>query len=132
MRIMIDTNVLISAILFPNSYPSQALQKVIEKENLVFCPHILDELHLIFQRKFTDKIKNLERFLSKLSYELVYTPLVIEQDRYPQIRDKADLPILVSAILAELDIIITGDKDFLSLEIDKPIILTPREFVDRY
>jgi len=132
MRIMIDTNVLISAILFPNSYPSQALQKVIEKENLVLCPHIIDELHIIFQRKFTDKIKNLERFLSKLSYELVYTPLTIDEDRYPQIRDRADLPILVSAILAELDIIITGDKDFLSLEIDKPIILTPREFVDRY
>ncbi|QNB47662.1 putative toxin-antitoxin system toxin component, PIN family [Thermanaerosceptrum fracticalcis] len=132
MRIMIDTNVLISAILFPGSSPTITLQKVIEKHNLVLCSHIIDEVHIVFERKFPEKIKNLERFLSKLSYELVYTPLDIEMNKYPQIRDNGDLPILVSAILADVDIIITGDKDFQSIEIEKPIVLTPREFLNIY
>jgi putative PIN family toxin of toxin-antitoxin system len=132
MRIMIDTNVLISAILFPGSSPTITLQKVIEKHNLVLCSHIIDEVHIVFERKFLEKIKNLERFLSKLSYELVYTPLDIEMNKYPQIRDNGDLPILVSAILADVDIIITGDKDFQSIEIEKPIVLTPRESLNIY
>ncbi|MBZ4654220.1 MAG: twitching motility protein PilT [Peptococcaceae bacterium] len=132
MRIMIDTNVLISAILFPGSSPTITLQKVIEKHNLVLCSHIIDEVHIVFERKFPEKIKNLERFLSKLSYELVYTPLDIEMNKYPQIRDNGDLPILVSAILADVDIIITGDKDFQSIEIEKPIVLTPRESLNIY
>jgi putative PIN family toxin of toxin-antitoxin system len=129
---MIDTNVLISAILFPGSSPTITLQKVIEKHNLVLCSHIIDEVHIVFERKFPEKIKNLERFLSKLSYELVYTPLDIEMNKYPQIRDNGDLPILVSAILADVDIIITGDKDFQSIEIEKPIVLTPRESLNIY
>lgn len=46
--------------------------------------------------------------------------------------DKKDLPILVSAILGDIDILITGDKDFARIEIDRPEILTPREFVEKY
>jgi putative PIN family toxin of toxin-antitoxin system len=129
---MIDTNVLISAILFPDSLPTATIKKVIEEHSLVLCPHIIEELHLVFERKFPERIKNLERFLSKLSYELVYTPIDIQEEGIPPIRDKWDLPILISAVMAEIDIIITGDKDFQSVEIEKPIILTPREFFDIY
>lgn len=132
MRIMIDTNVLISAILFPDSLPTATIKKVIEEHSLVLCQHIIEELHIVFERKFPEKIKNLERFLSKLSYELVYTPIGIQEDGIPTIRDKWDLPILISAMMAEVDIVITGDKDFQSIEIEKPIILTPREYFDAY
>ena len=132
MRIMIDTNVLISAIVFPGSLPTDTIKKVIEEYNLVLCPHIIEELHIVFERKFPERIKNLERFLSKLSYELVYTPIDIQEEGFPVIRDKWDLPILASAMMAEVDIIITGDKDFQSIEIEKPTILTPREFFDIY
>jgi len=132
MRIMIDTNVLISAIVFPGSLPTDTIKKVIEEHNLVLCPHIIEELHIVFERKFPERIKNLERFLSKLSYELVYTPIDIQEEGFPSIRDKWDLPILASAMIAEVDIIITGDKDFQSIEIEKPTILTPREFFDIY
>lgn len=129
---MIDSNVLISAILFPSSIPTVTIRKLIEEHNIVLCQHIIDEVHIVFERKFPEKIKNLERFLSKLSYELVYTPFDIETDSYIQIRDKGDLPILISAVMAEVDIIITGDKDFKDIEIEKPIILTPREFLNSY
>lgn len=71
-------------------------------------------------------------FLSKLSFELVYTPADINSASYPNIRDKEDLPIFVSALLSDVDILITGDKDFFELEINKPEIISPRDYLDRY
>lgn len=65
----------------------------------------------------------MEKYLSKFSYELVYTPLEIKNEEYPDIRDKDDLPILASAINSDVDIIVTGDKAFFELNIEKPEIL---------
>jgi len=130
MRIMVDTNVIISAILFPKSLPAKAVEKVMVEHHLVLCSHIIDELHRVFEEKFNNKLLHLEKFLSELSFELVYTPLKIECKNYPEIRDKADLPVLVSAIIEDIDIIITGDKDFFDLNITKPDIMNPRDFLD--
>ena len=88
MRIMIDTNIIISAILFPNSSPSKFIEEVTSKHTVVLCSHIIDELHRVFNRKFIEKLLNLERFLSKFSYEYVYTPLDIEIEKYPKIRNR--------------------------------------------
>ena len=38
----------------------------------------------------------------------------------------------MSAILSEMDVLITGDKDFQNIKIDKPEILTPTQFLDKY
>lgn len=74
----------------------------------------------------------LEKFLSKFSFELVYTPQDIEIEKYPAIRDIADLPILVSAIIEDVDVIGTGDKDFFDVEVEKPEIITVKEYFERY
>ena len=132
MRIMIDTNVIISTILFPKSQLSQVIRSVTEDHTLVLCSHIIEELHQIFKRKFRAKSHLLDNFLSKLAYELVYTPADINSANYPDIRDKEDLPIIVSAFLSEIDILVTGDKDFFEVDIDKPEIITPREYLERY
>ncbi len=132
MRIMIDTNIIISAILFPNSLPSRFVEEVTSKHSIVLCSHIIDELHRVFNKKFKDKLLYLEKFLSKFSFELVYTPQDIEIDKYPDIRDVADLPILVSAIVEDVDVIVTGDKDFFDVEIEKPEIITVKEYFERY
>ncbi len=132
MRIMIDTNIIISAILFPNSAPSKFIEEANSKHTIVLCSHIIDELHRVFNKKFKDKLLHLEKFLSKFSYELIYTPLDIEIEKYPKIRDVEDLPILVSAIIEDVDIIVTGDKDFFDIEIEKPNIITVREYFEKY
>ena len=132
MRIMIDTNVLISAALFPNSQISLLIKKVTVTHELILCSYIIDELHEIFHRKFKDRIYLLDKFLYKLAYELIYTPTDIKSAEYPEIRDKEDLPILVSALLSNVDILITGDKDFFDVDMDKPEILTPREYLEKY
>jgi len=129
---MIDTNIIISAILFPDSLPSRFVEEVTSKHSIVLCSHIIDELHRVFNKKFKDKLLYLEKFLSKFSFELVYTPQDIEVDKYPNIRDVADLPILVSAIIEDVDVIVTGDKDFFDVEIEKPEIITVKEYFERY
>lgn len=131
MRIMIDTNVLISSILFPNSSLSLLIWDVTGKHELILCSHIIDEIHVVFERKFRDKTKYLEDFLSELTYELIYTPKEFNRKKYPNIRDEKDLPILVSAIIGNIDIFITGDKDFQNLDLELPEILTPQEYLKR-
>ncbi len=101
MKIMIDTNVLVFAILYPASIPGKAVAKVISNHKLVLCSFIIEELHRILSRKFKDKTVYLEEFLRKVAFELVDTPLVIDSTKYPNIRDKMYLPILVSAIMRE-------------------------------
>lgn len=132
MRVMIDTNILISAILFPNSLPAKALEKASLNHTVILSSYGIDEIHIVFQRKFKDKCLILEKFLSKFSFELVYTPLNIEEGNFPEIRDIKDLPILASAILGDVDIIVTGDKDFFALDIDKPEIVSAKDFLERY
>lgn len=44
-------------------------------------------------------------------------------------RDIKDQPILNVAILADVDIILTGDKDFLCLYIDHPKCITAAQFL---
>lgn len=55
MRVMIDNNILISAILFPNSLPSKALQNASLEHTVILSSYGIDEIHIVFQRKFKDK-----------------------------------------------------------------------------
>jgi len=64
---MPDTNILISAALFPNSTPALALTYAMQKHTLVICTYILEELQSVFTRKFQAKMGRLDLFLSSLS-----------------------------------------------------------------
>jgi len=44
MKIMADTNILFSALLFPNSRPAKALFQIAERHNLVLCDYIISEI----------------------------------------------------------------------------------------
>lgn len=132
MRILIDTNVLLSAILFPSPLMNEVLERVTSEHTLILCSYVIDELHEVFDRKFESKKVFLDEFLSKLSYDFIYTPTDINPEKYPEIRDKNDLPILVSALIAGVDLIITGDKDFFDIkgsQEELPVILLPKEFI---
>lgn len=132
MRIMFDTNVLISAILFPGGSLSQLIETVAEDYTLVLSTYVVDELKSVVERKFPNKLKAIEKFLTVLSYEMEYSPDNYEGDSLFKIRDDKDYMVLYTAILADVDILITGDKDFKDIEIERPEILTPKEFLERY
>ncbi len=81
----------------------------------------------VFARKFPHKTTQMDILLSKLTYEICYTPKV--SGSTPVMRDENDRPILQAAIDADVDIILTGDKDFHALDIERPQILTPADFL---
>lgn len=132
MRILIDTNVLISAALSANGTPYRAYVKAASYPNhALICEQNVDELRRIFNKKFPSKLAALDKFLSiaLLTLELVPTPT--EEDiSETRIRDLNDRPILRAAIKARADILLTGDKDFLESGIKNPAIMTPADFLN--
>jgi len=131
MRCFIDTNILISAGLFPHGVPAAALEKALTPPNTaIVCDYTLDEMHKVTNRKFPHKAEELELFLYRLLYtvERVPTPTDIH-DSESEIRDIKDRPLLRAAIKAEADVLITGDKDFLESSITNPKIITAAQFV---
>ncbi len=132
MRILVDTNILISAALNAKGTPYKAFLKAVTHPNKgLICDQNIEELRRIFNRKFPDKIKILEHFLSiaLLAMEVVSTPKDEIEEEY-KIRDVADRPILRAAIKAQADILLTGDKDFLESSVKVPKIMTATEFLN--
>ena len=131
MRVLIDTNILISAALISNGTPYRAFVKAVTYPNHgLICEQNIDEMRRIFNRKFPQKIAALEKFLSLalMTLEMVPTP-VEEYHSEMQIRDINDRPILRAAIHANADILLTGDKDFLESGLENPKIMTAIDFV---
>lgn len=74
MRIMLDTNVLISMLFFPSERFKTVLDYITRKHKLVLSSFVIDELFAVTDRKFPTKRHAVDSFLSDLSYELVYMP----------------------------------------------------------
>ena len=132
MRVLIDTNVLISTALNPDGVPSQAYRKAASYPNRgLICEQNVDELKRIFNKKFPSRLAALDKFLSTalLTLELVPTPSD-EMAAESLIRDVKDRPILRAAIEAQADVLLTGDKDFLESGVEHPAIMIPAEFVN--
>lgn len=129
---MIDTNILISAALNSKGTPYKAFLKAVTYPNKgIVCDQNIEELRRVFNRKFSQRISLLEHFLSiaLLAMEVVPTP-VEETEAESCIRDVADRPILRAALNAKVDVLLTGDKDFLESGIMNPRIMTATEFVE--
>ena len=63
MKVMIDTNVIISAALFPNGRAAEAFFKaMMPPYEPIVCDYIVDELHRKFREKFPDRLTELEAF----------------------------------------------------------------------
>lgn len=131
IKVMLDTNVLISAVYNPGSTTFQAFRKASEPPYvLVLCDQVIDEMRRIFNRKFPTKIQAMERFLSIAHYDLVtLTAEDAPSEDEPDIRDVNDRPILRSALKAGVEILVTGDKNFLESSVKKPNIVTPSQFI---
>lgn len=132
MKVLIDTNILISAALNSRGTPYQAFIKAVSYPYRgILCEQNINEMRQIFNRKFPQKLDALDSFLmlASLTIEIVPTPIeehILEE----KIRDKNDRPILRAAIHAKADIILTGDKDFLESGIRNPKIMTAADFIN--
>ncbi len=134
MNVLIDTNILVSAALFPRSVPARAFFKAVSPPfHAMVCDYSLDELRRVFNTKFPKKIQDYERFLSimAVAVKIVSTPpeeASVEGES--KIRDIKDRPILRAATAAKANLLISGDKDFLESGIIEPHIMTAAAFLD--
>ena len=132
MRVMLDTNIFISMIFFPSAQTRELARRLTDSCQIVVCDYVVEELRLVIERKFPTKQKFLDRFFMELPFELVYTPKILDSNAFPEMRDAKDSPILATAIIEGIDVFVTGDKDFLVLDVDIPEIITMAEFLERY
>lgn len=130
MRILVDTNILFSALLYKDSRIAKVLSKVCESHNHVIylTDYNIVELKSIIKRKAPDILPVIDNFLKELPYELI--PATGNATK--KIRDQKDQPILNAAIDNDLDVILTGDKDFLSLDLARPRCLSVSDFYRLY
>jgi predicted nucleic acid-binding protein len=122
---------MISASRNKTDKPYLAFVKAVSFPNQgVVCDQNLDELRRIYNRKFPDKLDLLQDFLAFALpvLEVVRAPS-LDLEAEAKIRDVADRPILRAALAANVDAILTGDKDFLGSGIGQPCIMTAAEFV---
>ena len=126
MKIMADTNILFSALLLPESRPAEALFHIIEHHSLVLCDYIISELRNVVSRKRPDLLADIDVLMAKLPYELITAPL----EPSKLISDPKDYPIINAAIVADVDVIISGDRHFLDLKIEHPKPMSVADFLD--
>lgn len=125
MKIMIDSNVIISAVYNPNSKPARAVRDVCENHELLLYDHIVAECYDVVRRKFPQHTQMLNYLFASLGYALVVAP----RGSAP-IADPKDAPILNAAIFENVDIIISGDDHFLSLNLERPRVMTPSQYLE--
>lgn len=93
---------------------------------MVLCDRNIAELRDILNRKAPKYLPDAEVLPAEMSYELI--PAVDHAEKL--IRDAKDQPILNAAIVSDVDVILAGDKGFLSLDIEHPKYITAAQFFE--
>lgn len=129
LRVVLDTNVLLSGIAYPGSIPGKIMAAWRHGSvDVLLSTFILDELRRVLPRLASRhglspaEVDDLIDILS-IQAELV-DPLPANESA---LRDPNDLPVLGSLLAAHADYLVTGDKDLLALAERFPII-TPAQF----
>lgn len=137
IRAVLDTNILVSALITKRDSPPLQLYKVFiaQKFLLITSPSILTEVEEVINRESVVRYhkrttKQREAFIEQLvtlSYvtleSVVFEKVIIE-------RDPKDDKFLHAALEAHADYIVSGDADLLDLKVYEGVtILSPNEFL---
>ena len=113
MRVVFDTNILVSALAFPGGQGEAALRRIIEeRDELVLSKAILDELLGVLARKFArdaEELAHIAVFLGEV------TTMVKPARRLKILKDEPDNRILECAVAGRAAAIVTGDRALLAL-----------------
>lgn len=123
-----DTNVLVSALVFPGGRGEAALLRIIdEHDQLLVSRPILDELLGILSRKFSRDAEELAR-VALLVAELGL--MVRPRQKLRVVEDDPDNRILECALAGRADVIVTGDRALLELREFRGVrIVSLREYL---
>jgi uncharacterized protein len=131
-RIVIDTNVFISAAVLPRSVPRQAVDKALKDDIVLLSEETMHELTQVLSRsKFSRYIRVEQRvlFLAQMASVAEIVPIV---QLVRECGDPKDDKFLEVALNGRADVIITGDTDLRQMNPWRGIqILSPAEFLVR-
>jgi len=132
-RVVIDTNVLISAALLPASAPARCVDWALANAILLFSPDTFDELQTRLWRPKFDRYLSLEQRQAILhdigAAALWLTP---EPSAATFSRDPGDDKFIHLALAGKAAWLLTGDQDLLTASgVDNLEIITPARFLER-
>ena len=129
MKVVFDTNILVSALVFPGGRADAALRRIVEEQDqLIISKAILAELLRVLGSKFSrdpEELAHVAVFLSELA--LTVKP----RRRLQVVKDEPDNRILECALTGRAEVIVTGDHSLLALGEYKGVrIIRLREYLD--
>lgn len=128
MRLVIDTNVLVSALLFPFSASADVLNVVLSGEaSLLFDVRILNEYRAVLSRK--KFLFNSEDIEYLIDYVIAKGELVSVTPINIALPDPTDLPFLEVAVSGMASALVTGNKRHYPRKYGSVVVLTPSEFL---
>ena len=132
LKIVVDTNVIVSALLRSGSNPALVVSLIARKEiKLCLSADIFSEYQKVLDRpkfKWIDQ-KKVKKFLSQMKEESLWVEPKISVDVIKA--DPADNKFLECALQCGAEFIVTGNtKHFPSMKFKGSLILTPREFLE--
>jgi putative PIN family toxin of toxin-antitoxin system len=131
-HIVLDSNVIVSAILKPNSIAANALEIAIENFDVVASRESLDELLTVLKRSKFDKYISHDDRMDDLRDYINITkkiPVVLE---VVDCKDPKDNKFLALAVTANARLLVSGDKkDLISMSPFRGVkIISIREFIE--
>lgn len=132
IRVVLDTNVLVSGLAYPASVPGHIVSSWRQGGlDVVLSRYILDEMVRVLPRLPRIALSPAE--IRDLADSFLFLADIVEPDPAQNaiLRDQADQPVLGTLRASGADYLITGDKDLLALK-DRYPIVTPAEFWERH
>jgi len=131
-RLVVDSNVLVSRLLFRHSVAAEAVRLAMSQSQLIVSAETLLELEAVLARpKFDTYLAQADRlqFLHRLRRVAVQ---IDEVAAISACRDAKDDKFLALALAGRANLILSGDQDLLVLHPFRGInILSPRQYLDR-
>lgn len=129
IKVVLDTNVLVAAIVFDGN-PRQIIKLAAQKKIVVFIsPFIIEEIIRVLSKKFHFEKERLGQVQERIEKS---TTLVVPLRKFNIIKtDKTDNKILEAAVEAKVDYLVSGDKKHLLTlrKFRNILILSPKEFL---
>ncbi|MCD8196975.1 MAG: putative toxin-antitoxin system toxin component, PIN family [Lachnospiraceae bacterium] len=121
MKIMLDTNVLISAFIFGGK-TGTLLEELFASDHELYISEYVDQE---FKEKLTLKWPQKAERAYTLFHRMSFHFCCSTDKRLGELRDEKDIPVLSDALYHGMDLILTGDKDFLEAELKYPLVYSP-------
>jgi putative PIN family toxin of toxin-antitoxin system len=132
MRVVIDTSVLVSAVLLPRSLPREAFDAAVAKGQVLFSIDTVAELDEVLRRpKFNRYVSEEDRLEFLAAFARAAEQVDVTQ-AISACRDPKDDKFLEVAVGGSATHIISSDLDLLTLNPFRGIkVVTAREFLSR-